>query len=354
MRFAPRHHVACLAGLLLLAAAREASACDLDNDCKGGRVCIKGACVAPPASMPAGPAPLVGVRCAREKDCPGDETCVNGVCAPQPAAQPAPAPAAPAPAPAASRSCERDGDCSLADVCENRRCIPFAQRSAAPPPQASPPAALPKAPAQSLLKEPPRPAEAAPAAGAREPFGRRGQVVPLGVVSYQSISYDYPTAAPTGTVRYTSESRLSIAPGLEFFLIDHVSVGARVGYSSYSYTYNTGAKGDSSTLFFAPLLGANIPLGDHASLKLNLAFAYYSGTSSSTSSAGTQSAERKDTWLSARAESFLLIHPASHVFIGLGPYYEREFSSKYTISDKEYEDYSRSFLGLTTVIGGWF
>lgn len=359
MRFGPRHHVACLLGMLLIAGAHEASACEQDNDCKGGRVCIKGACVAPPASMPAAPAPLVGARCVREKDCPGDETCVNGVCAPQQAVQSVPAP--PPAAPAASRSCERDGDCSLADVCENRRCIPFAQRGAsAPPPapaasaspaKAEPPAAPAAKEGRRGSAEPSHPA----GAGAQETFGQRGQVVPLGVISYQNTSYNYPDGTTPGPGNLNSITQFSIAPGLEWFILDQFFIGGRVGYSSRSNKLEGGGSSDSSTLFVGPLMGGNLPFSDRVSLRLTAGFFYYSGTSSSTSSAGTQGTETKQTWFSVLAEAALLFHPASHMFLGLGPYYERQFNSKFTVgTGTESNGINFAFLGVSTVIGGWF
>lgn len=99
---------------VVLAAGSAADACDQDDDCKTGRVCINGVCtaLAPP----------------------------------------------PPTAPSASRSCERDGDCSIADVCQARRCVPFAQRKSPSPAPEGPSAPVPSAPRAS----PPEPGPSAP------------------------------------------------------------------------------------------------------------------------------------------------------------------------------------------------
>jgi hypothetical protein len=58
--------VAVLAVLAAGLVGRDARAdCSVDADCKGGRVCAAGSCVA---------------RCKVDKDCSGDETCSSRAC----------------------------------------------------------------------------------------------------------------------------------------------------------------------------------------------------------------------------------------------------------------------------------
>jgi hypothetical protein len=47
----------------------RAGGCDNDMDCKGDRICERGACVAPPTTT-----------CGADVDCPGEQICENGVC----------------------------------------------------------------------------------------------------------------------------------------------------------------------------------------------------------------------------------------------------------------------------------
>jgi hypothetical protein len=79
--------VAALLGLVLGASPARAD-CTKDSECKGDRICDKGACVdAKPASA-----------CSTDKDCKGDLVCNDGHCA-SPAAAPPPALPPPAPPP---------------------------------------------------------------------------------------------------------------------------------------------------------------------------------------------------------------------------------------------------------------
>lgn len=73
--------------LLSLAWPMSASAqCTADKDCKGNRICEKGACVDPPANT-----------CTKDVDCSGDLVCQGGKC--EKAAPPVPAPPSTVPAP---------------------------------------------------------------------------------------------------------------------------------------------------------------------------------------------------------------------------------------------------------------
>lgn len=61
--------------------------CTKDTDCKGDRICTKGACIAPPPAQ---------TSCTKDVDCAGQDVCTNQRCGPAPPAAVAPvAPAAP-------------------------------------------------------------------------------------------------------------------------------------------------------------------------------------------------------------------------------------------------------------------
>lgn len=345
--------------------ASAANACDVDADCKGGRVCIKNQCISPPAGMPE--KPLVGNRCLRDKDCLGEDTCNNGMCTPPgssaSAAAPAPAVAPQSPPPvSAARSCERDGDCSIADVCQERRCVPFAQKGQPAPPSPSPASAAAPAPtAAPSSSSPPRTTSSAPAtttsektpSSPDEPFGKRGQLMPSGQIFYQSTSFTLPDGSTPVATTTDSISTLSFSPRLQYFVANQFALGVSFGYTSTTTNQHGGASSTSTSLSIGPVMTVVLPLGDRVSIAPTFSALYHT-SGQSVSSSGT-SPDVNFTWISLNLEANLLLHVTSHFFIGAGPYLIAEFASKVSVGTADAKDATtRRFLGLSTVIGGYF
>lgn len=82
-----------IAAALTLTAWNAAAGCETDDECKGDRVCVEGACTAPTSA-----------GCSSDVECPGDKICAQGHCTlPSPPAAQAEAPAVPSPPAAAVR-----------------------------------------------------------------------------------------------------------------------------------------------------------------------------------------------------------------------------------------------------------
>ena len=83
--------VIAMCAIVLVTPSAHAEDCGSDNDCKGERICVKGACEFPP--------PKVASPCQIDHDCSGDLVCENSQCIAPRSAGVVPAPV-PAPVPA--------------------------------------------------------------------------------------------------------------------------------------------------------------------------------------------------------------------------------------------------------------
>jgi hypothetical protein len=181
-------------------------------------------------------------------------------------------------------------------------------------------------------------------------FGQRGQVV---LSNNLLADFNWLSYAGTGA------SSLSVAVGgsVDYFMAPHFFVGA---FLSESYALAQGAASASvpatrasrNRVYFGPRLGGDLPLGRWLSIEaigsLEFGFEDYDVTSGPT--------ETKYSGSIAAVDLFapLLVHPAPHVFLGLGPFVYSEFSHSISFpgGDSSIQN-AETELGLSSVIGGW-
>jgi hypothetical protein len=153
--------------------------------------------------------------------------------------------------------------------------------------------------------------------GPSHTFGRSGQLAIMGETAFE-ISH----ATESDT------TRLTLSPGADFFVMDNLSVGAFIALQYLSV-------GDSSTTRFdiGPRVGYNITLSDLISIwpKIGLSFTSF------------DSDDSDNTGIALNLFAPLMIHPATHFFLGVGPFLDVGLSG----DDKD------TIIGLRLTVGGW-
>ena len=188
--------------------------------------------------------------------------------------------------------------------------------------------------------------------GPAERFGSAGEFVLSNDLALSARSLNY-----AGTD--STERTFSIGGSLDYFVIDHVSVGFATTFSTaYSRGIDptTGAVINSSTggVTFAPRLGADVPLG--ASFSIYPQFELGIGHQTYDETGEGSGDQYVDDTVSVDLYVPLLVHPAPHVFIGFGPSVYHQVSSAVTypadplvpaVQNRE------TTVGARLVVGGW-
>jgi hypothetical protein len=145
---------------------------------------------------------------------------------------------------------------------------------------------------------------------------------------------------------------VTVAPGVDYFVTDGLSVGvdAAIGYSSGTSLDSLGTTTQFSSKSFgvAARLGGNLALTAFVSIWLRGEIGYGTAENSASSANGTNQHSRTRTWLDLSAP--VLIHPSTHFFVGAGPFFFHELSDK----DQYDVENNGTQLGLSLVLGGWF
>lgn len=158
-----------------------------------------------------------------------------------------------------------------------------------------------------------------------------------------------------------SHTAFAIAPTVDYFVSEGISIGAFVGFGMESVTppHATAAKADAyktTTLGVGPRVGYNLWLTPgKLSLWPNVWFGYFSA-SAKVGDADAGNASKMSLGLNVP----LLIHPASHFHFGVGPFFMMDVASKAALLDPvtgkvgDSKDSTKSMtFGLSAEIGGW-
>jgi hypothetical protein len=183
-------------------------------------------------------------------------------------------------------------------------------------------------------------------------FGDAGQFVFTNdlVVSVRSTTY-----AGTGSAERTTQ----ISGSASYFVVDHVSLGLAVGFagnfgkgidatSGGTVTYS------NASFSFGPRVGANISMGRAFSLypqfTLGIQHEAYDELAASSENHAAIDVVSVDLFVP------LLVHPAPHVFLGLGPHLYHELSSSVTFPNDPLVPATQNretTVGAAFVLGGW-
>jgi hypothetical protein len=154
-----------------------------------------------------------------------------------------------------------------------------------------------------------------------ERFGARGQVVPMGSISYTHVS-----------AGATDANIVNLAPGVLWFPTTAVALGASVRYQHLSGFFG----GSTNGLGLEPMLGIALPLADQAALfpRVSMNFSWFWPGAGPSGNA-----------ITARGFVPVLFFPAPHFFIGFGPEFSVDLNNSFG---------KQTAYGVTTEIGGYF
>jgi hypothetical protein len=148
----------------------------------------------------------------------------------------------------------------------------------------------------------------------------------------------------------------ALTPGVDVFVVEHLSVGIT---ASATYSSSTGI--DSTTgnrvsfshpaYGIAPRIGADIPLGAHASLWPSFSVGFGEGSYTEGEARSSNDQSESYVWISLYVP--VLVHPVSHLFIGFGPSVSQDLSHSITYPDSPVSQQNRATaVGAGLTIGG--
>jgi hypothetical protein len=184
-------------------------------------------------------------------------------------------------------------------------------------------------------------------------FGDEGEVVISGqlAASLGFLSYDHGPA---------SSKYASVEPAFDFFVRRNVLLGASTFIRYSSGTSGIGLASSSVAYGVQARFGGNLPIGKLCSFRPVGALGVWSQHTSfeqaqdgfATSVGGTAvrvGPSVTETVLVVSVFAPFLVHPAPHLFLGLGPEAYKDIAHAVGNSSN-----NRTFIGISSTVGGWF
>jgi hypothetical protein len=192
---------------------------------------------------------------------------------------------------------------------------------------------VPLTPASARAQEPPPPS---PVSSAPARFGESHQFVISGASTFNVGHATYsggPGPTPAATTWF------QIDPSVDYFVVRGLSVGASVVYEHSA----GGGIASSDAIDVGPRVGFNVPVGEHFSFWPTASLVYgdiFQG--------GDQTSV-----LAIRLYAPLLVHPAPHLFAGLGPYVFQDLSVVTHSPQGNVDQMRATEYALQFTMGGW-
>ena len=165
-------------------------------------------------------------------------------------------------------------------------------------------------------------------------FGEHGQ---LAIMGEAGALFTHTTVSGSSG----SSSTFVLRPAIDYFVIDHLSVGA---FTGVEYTSSPG--GSSTTYGIGPRVGYDIPLSDRFSLWPKAGISFNSATIKTDAvTVGPFTAPKSSETNTAVALNLyvpLMFH-SNHYFAGFGPSLDTDLSG----------DHKTTTIAARVVIGGW-
>jgi len=147
-----------------------------------------------------------------------------------------------------------------------------------------------------------------------------------------------------------------VSPGVDYFLADHFSIGLAGTFTSSSSTGvdpSTGLEVDSSTQSGGPSLrlGLDLPLGEWLSVWARASLGVGLNAYDEKSGSSENKYNENVAWVGLYVP--LLVHPAPHFFVGLGPSVSRDLDRSVGYSTFARVENRSMTVGAGLVMGGW-
>ncbi len=179
-------------------------------------------------------------------------------------------------------------------------------------------------------------------------FGEAGEFV---ITNEEVLAGDYTTYAGTGAF----EGTLSAEIAVDWFAEDYVSIGAFV---QASYAHTLGYEPSGATVTYeresfntGPRVGVNIPFTRDLSLYPRVQLGFGRDAYNETDGVNQDTYTDSSFWFSGSVP--LLVHAASHFFVGLGPNFAHDFSRTASFPNGASVQNRGTTIGAGLVVGGW-
>jgi hypothetical protein len=175
-------------------------------------------------------------------------------------------------------------------------------------------------------------------------FGESGQLV-------LTNEFDLSAARSSYSGSDASATSVRVAPGVDYFVSEHVTFGGAVAvsYSAATGLQLTGPNVDTSatSVGFSMRAGFDLPLGGRLSVfsRASLGFDITSYDEAAGTSHNSHSGTA--TWVGLQVP--LLLHVTDHWFFGVGPAITQDVDRRVGVSGQN----RATHLAATTVLGGW-
>ena len=186
-----------------------------------------------------------------------------------------------------------------------------------------------------------------PPTGPVRPFGNAGELVLTGE---SDLSASWTTYDGTGS-SYTVGN---IAPGLDYFVVNHLSIGLG---ASFTTSKQVGLNGATTVTYVrtavgaGPRVGVDLPLGAAVSFYPRVGFGV--GGSKSDERSGTTQNNPTENYEWVYAVVPLLLHVAPHLFAGFGPTLRHDMAHGYAYPNGFSGQNRLTELGAALLVGGW-
>jgi hypothetical protein len=182
-------------------------------------------------------------------------------------------------------------------------------------------------------------------------FGKRGQVVFTNalVASYLTTTY---ALTSSGT------SALNVGGSVDYFVVDHISLGNGAGISSSSYSLLDNATGNAvsnsvSGDWLTFRLGMSLPLGERVSLYPVVSVGVEAGEIGSQAAGPANERDTQEVFAAVFAP--VLVHLAEHFFVGFGPNIDTDLWQRVTspLPGAQSSSNRATSVGAGLELGGW-
>jgi len=170
-------------------------------------------------------------------------------------------------------------------------------------------------------------------------LGAQGQIA---ISSDLQLSFTSSKDKPPQGDAGDATTTIVVQPALDYFVMDNLSIGGWVGYASSS-------QGDAKNSAFGlgPRVGYSIPITETIAFWPKLGVGYYSV---SMDSGQPDSSSVSGNKMTLEVFAPVAISPAPHFFIGIGPAFQTDLSSKVEGNDAN----KNTTFGVVTRVGGYF
>lgn len=194
-------------------------------------------------------------------------------------------------------------------------------------------------------------------AGGQEPvapqwgFGKRCQFVFTNalVAAFSTTSYALTSSGSTD---------LNVSGSVDYFVVDHVSLGIGVGTSTSSYSFLDNATGDTtpgtlSSSWLTLRWGMSIPVAEKVSLYPVVSVGVQSDVRSGQDAGPGNEEDSQEVFTGLFVPA--LFHPVEHFFVGFGPSVNTDIVRRISSPSSAFQSFSNhaTSVGAGLELGGW-